>query len=409
MVDSQNSKGYCSIIDCPTCEKLPSKMWFDLDRVGKDKIPAELDQLSTVISLDLETEHAYSSHTVKLLKCPRCGTYYYFSHYVDEGEHFMDPKSNDLTVRRYPPLTVIVFLEGIIKETPGTVPQPLGKLRKAFLEGTYPHPNEPVEEGRETIVELAGRELNELKTRYEAIIGEFIEIIEKRSPEWHIKKYIVDSLVLHFINNEDWNSISKLLKHGDPVIRLETLKNIVRYSTEDPSAVIDIMHVPYVTLPRMKINDIREKCAKILKKKGRMDEIIQVTVELALSDHGYTQEYDDLCGYSEYYRKPVQDVALYCIVVLAEFADFSKYIPQLVDLLSENEYLNYMVSWALGSIAEQNKENAKLILKLINNKKRQMGDIISQDKEIQRLIKKCREQQRAEKKTINKKKRKKHS
>jgi hypothetical protein len=393
MVDSQNSKGYCSIIDCPTCEKLPSKMYYDLDRVGRDKIPAELNQLSTVISLDLETEHAYSSNTVKLLKCPRCGTYYYFSHYVDEGEHFMDPTSNDLAVRRYPPLTVIVFLEGIINKTPGTVPQPPGKLRKAFLEGTYPQPNEPIEEGRETIVELAGLELNELKTRYETIIGDFIEIVESRSPEWQIKKYIVDSLVLHFINNGDWNGISKLLKHGDPVIRLETLKNIVRYSTED-AAVIDIIHVPY---------DIRKKYAKILKKKGQMDEIVQVTVELALSDHGYTQEYDDLCGYPEYYRKPVQDVALYCIVVLAKFADLSKYIPQLVDLLSENKHLNYMVSWALGSIAEQNKENAKLILKLIKNKKSQIGDIISQDEEIQRLLKLCRKELRKTKKRTEKK------
>ena len=99
MADSR----YCSIVDCALCRKLPLKLDLDLDLV--EEIPKELKKLSTVLSFDLEPEHEYSSNTVELLKCPKYGTYYYFNHFVDEGEHFMDPTSNDVSIRRYPPLT----------------------------------------------------------------------------------------------------------------------------------------------------------------------------------------------------------------------------------------------------------------------------------------------------------------
>jgi hypothetical protein len=217
MTDLRRSKEYCSIIDCPICRKIPLKMDLDLRHVGQNKITAELNQLSTIILYNLEPEHWHSSNTVKLLKCPRCGTYYYFNHYVDEGEHFMDPTSNDLLIRRYPPLTVIRFLEGIINEIPGTFPQPLGKLRDAFLEGTYPYPNEISENERKAKLETVTKELNEIKGRYSTVIEEFISIVKNQSPAWHLKKYIVDSLILHFVNEEDWSSISELLlKHRAP-------------------------------------------------------------------------------------------------------------------------------------------------------------------------------------------------
>lgn len=384
---------YCSIVDCPLCGILPLKMDLDLERESRDKVPAELEQLSTVLLLDLE-EHAYASNTVKLLKCPSCGTYYYFNHYVDEGAHFMDPTSNDLMVRRYPPLTVMRFLEGIVNRTLGTFPQPLGKLRDAFLEGRYPYPNEVSEKERGEKLETVVRELDEIKGRYSTLMEEFIGIVKTRSPEWYLKKYMVESLVIHFVNEEEWGNISELLlKHRDPVVRVEALKFLVGYSTGD-APVIDIIHIPY---------DIREKLAKILKRKRQLNEIAQVASELALSDHGYTYRYDMGFGESRYYKWPIQYDGLYSIIVLAKYVDFSELIPQLISLLSEeNEYLNYKVCWTLRSISERNKAGAKLILKLIKSKK--VDSKVLQSKEVQELIEACRKQEKTSKKKKPKKK-----
>ena len=374
MADSR----YCSIVDCALCRKLPLKLDLDLDLV--EEIPKELKKLSTVLSFDLEPEHEYSSNTVELLKCPKCGTYYYFNHFVDEGEHFMDPTSNDVSIRRYPPLAVIRFLEGIINKIPGTFPQPLGKLRDAFLEDTYPYPNEISEKERREKLKIVIAELNEIKGRYRTVIEEFINIIRNHPPEWHLKKYIVDSLLMHFINEDDWSSISNLmLKHRDPIIRVEALKFLAGFCSGD-AAVTDILHIP---------NDILEKLEKILTKKSQLDEIIQVASKLALSDHGHTYHYDGLFG--KYYPHKVQYDALYCIRVLAEYAGVSKLIPQLVDLLSEeDESLNFEVCWTLKRISEQNKEDAKLILGAIKSK---ADSRIMRSQEVQELIKECSERE----------------
>ncbi|MEM2984024.1 MAG: hypothetical protein QXL24_02285 [Candidatus Jordarchaeaceae archaeon] len=386
MSDSRKPKGYCSTIDCPLCGKLPQKMDLDLKHVGQDKVPAELKQLSTVLSFNLEPEHPYSSNTVKLFKCPNCGTYYYFNHYVDEGEHFMDPTSNDILIHRYPPLTVIRFLEGIINETPGTFPQPIGKLRDAFLESGYPYPNVVGEKERGEKLGTVVRELEEIRGRYNIVIEDFISTVKNRSPEWHLKKYMVESLVMHFANEEDWSSISELLlKHGDPVIRVEALEFLVSYSTGD-AAVVDLIHVPY---------DIREKLEKMVKRrKKHLDELVQVASELALSDHGYTYKYDSGFGESKYYKSPIQEKGLYNIAVLSKYRDLSHLVPQLINLLSENQHLNYHVCWALRDISEGSEENSKLILELINK----VDSKILKDKEVQRLIEICKEQIKKRKK-----------
>ncbi|MBS7270075.1 MAG: hypothetical protein KIH10_14720 [Candidatus Freyarchaeota archaeon] len=392
MTDSQKSKEYGSIIDCPICRNLPQKKELDLEHVGQGKVPAELNQLSVVLLFNLEPEHQYSSNTVKLLKCPKCGTYYYFNHYVDEGEHFMDPTSNDILIRRYPPLTVIHFLEGIINEIPGTFPQPIGKLKVAFMEGRYPYPNEPSEKGRGESLETVTKELGEIKGRYNTIIEEFTDVVKEESPEWHLKKYMVESLAMHFAKEDDWSSISELLlKHKDPVIRVEALSFLVDYSLGN-AGVIDLIHVPY---------DIREKLEKIVKRrKKHLDEIVQVASELALSKHGYTYEYDPGFGESKYYKASIQAVGLQNIAVLARYRDLSHLVPQLINLLSEDENLNYHVCWTLEPISKESRENAKLILELINKVDRK----IRQDKEVQRLIKECEEQIKKRKKGKEKKK-----
>jgi hypothetical protein len=163
---------------------------------------------------------------------------------------------------------------------------------------------------------------------------------------------------------------------------------LVGFSTGD-APVIDILHTPY---------DIREKLEKIVKRRKRqLDELIQVASELALSDHGYTYRYDSGFGESKYYKWPIQYDGLYNIRVLAKYGDFTKIIPSLIDLLSEeNERLNLEVCWTLRNISEKNKANAKLILDYINSK---VDSKILQDKEVQGLIQECRKQKR----TVNKK------
>ena len=362
-------------------------MDLDLEYVSRDKIPAELEQLSTVFSYNLEPEHAQFSNTVKLLKCTKCGTYYYFNHYVDEEERFMDPTSNDMTVRRYTPLMVIRFLEGITKSNE-IFPLPLGKIKKIFYYDVRP-PNEIRGDEWRGKMGVVVRELDEIKGRYNTLIENFINVVKTQSPEWHLKKYIVDSLVMHFVNEEDWNSISELLlKHKDPIIRCETLNFLVDFSSDD-APILDIIHIPY---------DIREKLEKILNRKRQLNEVIQVANELALSDHGYTYKYD----YNfKCYKHPIQYSGLHHIRLLGRYGDHSQLISKLVSLLSkENKSLNYNVCWTLSSLCTEKATYAEQILDCI----KKVDEKILRDKEVQELIQKCKKQEKTTKEKKPKKK-----
>ncbi|MDP3047363.1 MAG: hypothetical protein Q8O07_07790, partial [Chloroflexota bacterium] len=105
---------YVSIADCLTCAHIPQKL-SEAILCGEPKlIPPEVNGLLTVLEMEDDSTPAYCTSITRLLKCPRCGTYYYYNHYDDDGQHFMDPTSDDITVRRYDPVTTLAFLDKIV-------------------------------------------------------------------------------------------------------------------------------------------------------------------------------------------------------------------------------------------------------------------------------------------------------
>jgi hypothetical protein len=134
-MDTPLAPAYISIADCPICARFPQKVSEDIRESAPKLIPAELNELVLVLEIDDDSTPAYCSSITRLLRCPRCGTHYYYNHYDDDGQHFMDPTSDDITVRRYDPVTALAFLDRIAAGAGDTLPNALGQMARAFSEG----------------------------------------------------------------------------------------------------------------------------------------------------------------------------------------------------------------------------------------------------------------------------------
>jgi hypothetical protein len=372
---------YKSIADCEICARIPQKVAEDIQLEKPRIIPPQVDQLLTVIELDDESTHRYCTSTTRLLKCSLCGTYYYYNHYDDDGEFFMDPASDTITVRRYDPVTAIDFMERIVAAGENALPKTLGQMTKAFAEGTIPPATRIAGESLDAKTGTVQIELDQLKDRYGELMRELGQLIQQRELDWHIKAYAVESLCYHFVSQGDWASLSAvLLRHPDPVVRLLTAKMVIGIGTDDAPA-IDLVHVARA---------LREALKAEMARKARMNEVAGVLLEIALADYGVTLVYDHGYGASSYKERHTRYVALYGLVVAAGHkADLGHAIPALCALLSDDKYLNYHVGWVLRTLAEKKKKDAHAIRDELVKLDRPGKRKVWKDPNVQQVVEAC--------------------
>jgi hypothetical protein len=369
---------YKSIVDCAICAQIPQKMAEDLQTGSRKVIPLQVDSLLTVIEFEDDDTQAYCTSTTRLLKCEVCGTYYYYNHYKDDGQHFMDPTCDEVTVRRYSPQMARQFLEGLAGLGDVSLPNPMGAMKKAFAEGTRAPTPLPERVTLDERTRSARRELAELNGRYSALMDELRQALQQRPLEWQIKTYATEALFHHFLVQDDWEALnSVLLEHADPVVRISVASWVIGIATGD-SPVIDLVHTS---------RNLREMLAARISKEGRWAKLIQVLMDAALNDRGKTLEYDHGYGSSSYSTRSLRSLALYSLVVAADHQPklMEQNIPALMGLLGEYKSLNYQICWILRTLAEK-KHAAPLILaelERLNNPQ------LMKDEDVINLVKVC--------------------
>ncbi len=378
-----HSFAYCSIADCPRCERIPQKVNEDIGPEGSTRMPPEVDELHIVLELDDAGTHRYASSTTRLLKCDLCGTYYYYNHYEDEGEYFMDPSCDSLTMRRYDPLMAKDFLERLLSGTENVLPNAPGQLTKAFAEGNYGSTTRIATQGLAAQLTAARVELDELNARYDTLLAGCAAILQHPVSNWHIQRYALESRFSHFVAQGDWASLSReLLHHPDPVIRIATAQLAIGIGAGD-APVYDILHVTGTSMRFLEAQ---------MRKKARKAELVAVLLDLALKDSGATLKYDHGYGDSHYDPWPIQLLALYYLAVSASHgANLFDAIPALVGLLSPDKRLNYNVCWVLSAVVEKRKKSAPLILEELEKLRasRKDAEQIFDDANVKRLVAEC--------------------
>ncbi|HNT78792.1 MAG TPA: hypothetical protein PKH77_27620 [Anaerolineae bacterium] len=384
MTNALTKVPYRSIADCPRCGHIPQKVNEDIGLEGSKRMPSEVNELHVVLDMEDTGTHRYASSTTRLLKCDLCGAYYYYNHYDDEGEYFMDPPCETLTVRRYDPLTARDFLERLLSGVENVLPNAPGQLTKAFVDNDYDLTTRVAPQGLDATRAAARAELDELNARYDALLADCAAILQRPEPNWHIQRYALETRFAHFVMQGDWASLSQeLLHHPDPVIRIAAAQLAIGIGTGD-APVYDILHVT---------GDARHFLEAQLRKKARKAELVAVLLDLALKDSGQTLRYDHGYGDSHYDPWPIQILALYYLVVSASHgANLLDAIPALVGLLSPEKRLNYQVCWVLRTVVEKRKKSAPLILEELEalHATRKATTRIFNDESVKQLIEECR-------------------
>jgi len=380
---AQHPSPYISIADCARCGRIPQKVNEDIGLEGSKRMPPEVNELRIILDMEDEGTHRYASSTTRLLKCDLCGTYYYYNHYDDDGEYFMDPPCETLTVRRYDPLTARDFLERLLAGAENVLPNAPGQLTKAFAEGGYAPTTQVAPQGLEAKLAAARAELDELNRHYDALLNDCVAILQRPASNWHIQRYALETRFSHFALQGDWDSLSReLLHHPDPVVRIATAQLVIGIGTGD-APVYDILHTTGDSLRFLEAQ---------MRKKTRKAELVAVLLELALKDSGQTLKYDHGYGDSHYDPWPIQILALYDMVVSASHgANLLDAIPTLVGLLSPEKRLNYNVCWVLRTVVEKRKTSAPLILEELEKLRasRKATTRIFNDDNVKQLIEEC--------------------
>jgi hypothetical protein len=380
-MDTPLAPAYISIADCPICARFPQKVSEDIRESAPKLIPAELNELLVVLEIDDESTPAYCTSTTRLLKCPKCGTHYYYNHYDDDGQHFMDPTSDDITVRRYDPVTALAFLDRIAAGAGDTLPNALGQMARAFSEGGGV-PSTSIAAARQNQLASAARaEAAELRGRYDSLMEDLAGAIMRTGLDWQIKRYAVESLCLHFLAAGNWDSLNRLLlANPDPVVRVESARLIVGLGTDD-APVIDLVHAP---------GGMRSRTAKAIGQAAHMARLVDVLLELAQSPDGVTMEYDHGYGSSKYRSRSIRSAALYGLVVAAGHGPaVDAVVPALVGMLSADKRLNAEAGWVLRAVAER-KPGARIVQDALDRLESPLKSRILTDAEVQRVVEACR-------------------
>ena len=357
-----------SIADCRLCKNIPQKSVEDLESPVEDpeegqKIPKEAQEFTTITTIESEP-HRYAISVDKLLKCPLCGTYYYYNHYDDDGEFFMDGTSDDIEVRRYDPLSALKYLESIAGVTTENVPKPLGQLKKEFLSGV-PFEETVTDEALSKQAKAAAAELEELRERYPKIMEDLANAIRGKLPNWHLIKYCVESLCNHFLVEGKFKEIHELLlQHLDPVVRLESAGYILGIGTGDAS-VIELIH---------KTGSVQGGAKKFVSE--NMDVLTHVFYDAAISDAVQTRDYDWLMGW---FKTTTRIKALYNLGVAASYkADIAFTMPGLARTLTPGLRTNINVCNVFKHFVDQRKKgHKKIIIDAIYERAKQVPEILS--------------------------------
>jgi hypothetical protein len=375
---------YKSIADCEICARIPQKIAQEINAAIPNIIPPEVDRLLAVIEVEDDSTPAYCISITRLLKCPVCGTYYYYNHYDDDGQHFMDPTCDEISIRRYDPLTAMSFLERLTAGADNALPSSFGQLKKAFAEGTGPPTSRAAGSGQSEKDQAVQNELDELRSRYDELVTGLIDILLHRSLDGQIKAYAIESLYYHFLSQDDWGSLSAvLLKHADPVVRVSTARLVIEIATGD-APVIDLVHTT---------RNLRKSLEAEIAQKSHMDELVGVLLEAALSGVGTVLEYDQGFGSSKYYPTDIRYVALYGLVVAAGVkADLTYAIPALLGMLAPKQWLNKDICWVLRAYAENQTQGAQAVMSEIEKIDSLRKAALLKDAEVLRLIDVCNQQ-----------------
>lgn len=372
-------KNYISIVDCDICAKIPQRIMRDIQHDSGDNIPVEIDKLVKLLEINEDTDQMYTSSITRILKCPNCGTYYYHNHYKDDGQHFMDPTYDEITIRRYEPKTALTFMQSLLEGKAGNLPQALGRMSKAFLDDYAP--NTPLTANLKNNPEanVLFQEIQELKERYPILIEEMTRNIQVKSMNWQIAKYILASLNSYYLLNNDWENFRKiLLNHKDPIIQVEVAEGVLSIISDD-APVVDLVHIPW---------DYRNRFKEIFNK-DKIYELIQILLNNIQIPITPTQDPVSITVL-DYNEKPFQAKALYGLVVANDLIDISHTIPLLISLLSENVRLNYEICWVLRVFAEKKKTQSQLVFDELNKIEKEKMEMILRDKEVQQVLNVCK-------------------
>ena len=238
---AEDPPAYRSIADCARCGRIPQKVDEDIGPEGVKRMPPEVNELRVVLEMEDEGTHRYASSTTRLLKCDLCGAYYYYNHYDDEGEYFMDLPCETLTVRRYDPLTARDFLERLLSGPENALPNAPGQLTQAFAAGERAPTTQVAPQGLDAKLAAARAELDELNRRYDALLTDCTAILQRPASNWHIQRYALETRFAHFAMQGDWDSLSReLLHHSDPVVRIAAAQLVIGIGAGD-APVYDIL------------------------------------------------------------------------------------------------------------------------------------------------------------------------
>jgi hypothetical protein len=374
---------YISIAGCPMCAQIPQKVSADMERGDFKLIPPEVDSLLTVLEMEDDSTPAYCSSLTRLLNCPKCGTYYYYNHYDDDGQHFMDPTCDNITVRRYDAVTTMAFLEGIVAGAENALPRTMGQMTRAFAEGAGAPSTSIGASKQSQTASAASVELKELRGRYDILIDDLTRVIHRPELDWQIKMYATESLCFHFLAAGDWEALSRtLLANPDPVVRVESATLIIGMGTDD-SPAIDLVHSP---------SGMRSCMAKEIARTARMEEMVAVLLELARSTtDAVTMTYDHGYGSSKYWPRSVRSSALYGLVVSAGHGSaVVAAVPALVGMLSANKNVNAEVCWVLREAGKKGA-GAQAVKDALDSLEGPLRARILADAEVARVLETCRE------------------
>jgi hypothetical protein len=178
-----------SIVDCDLCVTLPAD-----EKVWELPLPETWGRLSTILvrrdwdepwSPDLARySSALDTDIEQIRVCRACGTHYHYKQVHDP--HFGEPQppETDRYLRRLTP----------------------NDARTYYLD--YTGPNGVVEH-------LDG---GWLQQRYGTLIG-LLRRDLPRAPDWQIERYMIDSLYMHYVSNQDWEGLrATLIDHPALVV-----------------------------------------------------------------------------------------------------------------------------------------------------------------------------------------------
>ena len=357
---TKNTKEYIdmshsiSIADCQRCACIPQKVSSEQGVATEHNIPPQVKELGVVLDMWDNSTHRYCTSNTRLLKCTDCGTYYYYNHYDDDGEYFMDLPSDTITVRRYDPLTALDFLEHIAGGQGDALPKTLGQMTKAFAEGTTVPATQIAGSDLNETVRIALQEIGELNSRYDALMEDLAHLLGQTGLNWHIQRYAIEARLNHLAVRSDWATIEQeLLQHPDPVVRLTAARMVISIGTDDAPA-IDYVHTTQA---------MRQALAIVVAQKAPMRRLVEILLDISLSNEGTTWEYDHSYGNSKYSQASTRWVALYGLVVAAGHrGDLLPAVQPLLGLLSTDDRLNSRICWVLSTLAEKRKKGAQAIM-----------------------------------------------